>query len=66
MMLYTGRDQSSRMDDPARNAEERRTFTRRIDCADAGRRQAVNPSPNGRVLREPLQGQNARRRLDID
>jgi hypothetical protein len=63
-MLYTGRDQDPRRDAARSAADDRRTFTRRIDCADAGRRQAVNPSPGTGIQRDPqLAG---RRRLDID
>lgn len=66
-MLYTGREQNPRMDPARTPAEERRTFSRRIDCADAGRaRQPVNPNAGARTVREPVQGSGARRRLDID
>lgn len=67
-MLYTGRDQDPRMGDPTRTkADERRAFSRRIDCDDTGRaRRAVNPSAIGRGTRDELQAQPARRRLDID
>ena len=66
-MLYTGREQNPRVDAARTPAGERRTFSRRIDCADAGReRQPVNPSATGRTIREPVQGTGARRRLDID
>lgn len=61
-MLYTGREQDNRRD-AAR--DDRRTFTRRIDCADAGRRQAVNPAAGERELRDLRVG-TGRRRLDID
>ncbi|HEX6040892.1 MAG TPA: hypothetical protein VFZ20_22720 [Longimicrobium sp.] len=54
--------------DAARTAAgERRAFSRRIDCAEAGRaRQPVNPSAGGMDRREPMQGRDGRRRLDID
>jgi hypothetical protein len=45
--------------------DDRRTFTRRIDCADAGRRPAVNPNVAERELPDPRPSQG-RRRLDID
>ncbi|HEX6912714.1 MAG TPA: hypothetical protein VF142_20065 [Longimicrobium sp.] len=66
-MLYTGREKDPRTDAGRTPADERRTFARRIDCADGGRaRQPVNPSPTGRTVREPLQAGGTRRRLDID
>lgn len=66
-MLYSGREQTPRMDSPRAAADERRAFSRRIDCAEAGRaRQPVNPSPGGSPKREPLQALGDRRRLDID
>lgn len=44
-MLYTGSDQAPRMGDPPRGAdEERRTFTRRIDC-DASPRVGAGDAP---------------------
>ena len=63
-MLYSA-EQDPRTE-PARTADEdRRTFTRRIDCADGGRaQQPVNPCPSPRTQREPLQ--TGTRRLDID
>jgi hypothetical protein len=65
-MLYQGRNQDLRMGDPMRTgADERRAFSRRIDCDDAGRaRQAVNPAAAG--THNARQAQPARRRLDID
>lgn len=64
-MLYTGREQEPRRDAARALGEDRRTFARRIDCADAGRRQVVNPDAVGRELRDArLDG--GRRRLDID
>ena len=67
-MLYTGRDQTARLDDPARtSAEERRAFPRHIDCDDTGHaRRAVNPAATRRDSRDGLQTQSTRRRLDID
>jgi hypothetical protein len=67
MMLYTGRDQNPRVDAARAPAAERRTFSRRIDCADGERaRQPVNPSAADRAVREPMQANGVRRRLDID
>jgi hypothetical protein len=63
-MLYTGREQDQRRDAARSAADDRRTFTRRIDCAEAGRRQAVNPSPGVRDQRDPQLAGG--RRLDID
>jgi hypothetical protein len=67
MMLYSGREQTPRMGDPARaGAEERRAFPRRIDCDDTGAsRRAVNPIATDRT-RSAYQAQPVRRRLDID
>lgn len=66
-MLYSGREQTPRMGDPARaGAEERRAFPRRIDCDDTGAsRRAVNPSAIDRAL-GARQAQPVRRQLDID
>lgn len=64
-MLYTGREQEPRRDAALAKGEDRRTFSRRIDCADEGRRPAVNPDAMNRELRDPRQG-GGRRRLDID
>jgi hypothetical protein len=45
MMLYTGREQDTRAGDAARAVrEERRTFTRRIDC-DSSPRHAASYAP---------------------
>ncbi len=66
-MMYPARDMDPRMDAGRMAAGDRRAFARRIDCAEAGRaRQPVNPSPAGMDRREPLQGRDGRRRLDID
>jgi len=67
-MLYTGREQPPRTGDSARaGANERRAFTRRIDCDDAGRqRRPVNPSAGGQGQRDPQPARSAGRRLDID
>ena len=66
-MLYTGRDPNPRMDAARTPAGERRTFSRRIDCTDGDRaRQPVNPSAADRTVREPMQANGVRRRLDID
>ena len=44
-MLYSGREQDVRRDEPSRTAhEERRTFARRIDC-DSQARPAVQYAP---------------------
>lgn len=66
-MMYPGQDLHPRMDAARAPADERRAFARRIDCDEAGRnRQPVNPSAGGMNRREPLQGHDGRRRLDID
>lgn len=65
--MYPGRELNPRMDAARTAAGERRAFSRRIDCAEAGRaRQPVNPSAGGMDRREPMQGRDGRRRLDID
>lgn len=65
-MMYPGRDSSPRMDAGRTAADQRRAFSRRIDCAEAGRaRPPVNPSAS-QDRREPMQGRDGRRRLDID
>ena len=63
-MLYTGRDQNPRMGEPAR-VEERRTFTRRIDCEDTRRARPAE------LMAEPVQrdlrsAPGGRRGYDID
>lgn len=64
-MRYSSAEQNPGTDAARTAAEDRRTFTRRIDCADGGRaRQPVNPCPSPRTQREPLQ--SGARRLDID
>lgn len=64
MMLYTGRDQALHGGEPQRKPlEERRTYARRIDCSDSGRRAEIPPSP---VLRHDTRQAPGRRALDID
>lgn len=64
-MLYTGRDTGLHSGEPQRKPlEERRTYTRRIDCSDAGRRAEIPPSPA--VRREARQAPGTLRALDID
>lgn len=66
-MMYPAQDLNTRMDAGRTAAGDRRAFSRRIDCAEAGRaRQPVNPSPAGLDRRDPLQARGGRRRLDID
>ena len=66
-MLYPGRDTNPRMDAARTTAGERRAFSRRIDCAEAGRaRLPVNPSAGAPDRREAMDGRDGRRRLDID
>ena len=63
-MLYTGRDQDPRVGEPARG-EERRAFTRRIDCEDTRRARPAETvaEPARRDLRSAPGG---RRGYDID
>ena len=65
-MLYSGNESTPRMGDPARAPSgERRTFTRRIDCAEHGRaRQAFEAAD--RHGRERRAAPGGRRRMDID
>jgi hypothetical protein len=64
-MLYTHREQNPRMGDPRAAADERRAFSRRIDCDGTGRSaQPVNPSAG--LDRRDAQAGGGRRRLDID
>jgi hypothetical protein len=65
MMLYTGREPNPRMGEPLRApAEERRTYSRRIDCCDAGRRTEIQSATPG-VQRDARQAPG-RRAMDID
>lgn len=66
-MMYPERNLHPRMDATRTAAGERRAYSRRIDCAEAGRaRQPVNPSAGETDRREPMQGRDGRRWLDID
>lgn len=65
-MLYSGNEQTPRMGDPAPAPfPERRTFTRRIDCAERARapHALAAADPHGRERRAAPRGG---RRMDID
>lgn len=63
-MLYTARDQNTRMGDAAR-MDERRTFSRRIDCEDT-RRARPAEIPGEPVRRDLRSAAGGRRGYDID
>lgn len=61
-MLYTGRDQATRMGDPARSArDDQRTFSRRIDCDSPPRREAPDGAARGGSIRESDAWERSRR-----
>jgi hypothetical protein len=61
-MLYTGRNENPRMGEAPRT-EERRTFTRRIDCEDTRR---ARPSELLAAPPRDARGAPGRRAYDID
>lgn len=61
-MLYTGSDQARRMGDPPRaDREERRTFSRRIDCDSSPRTRAGDAPARVESIRESDAWKRSRR-----
>jgi hypothetical protein len=61
-MRYTGSDQAQRMGDPAGGArDERRTFSRRIDCDSSPRTRVGDAPARGGSIRESDAWERSRR-----